>query len=161
LYFGHSTADTSGPAIHFLCEYGFREADVGGGPVTLRLNLRRWNFTPVAASVSHSGTAACVERQEPDTARKSGPWGRLALRVTPAQVRIFWQGQEIGRRLRTELQQDMRQWRLSERERLDALGFAAARHDPPLAARGGLGLFVSSCSASFRNVTVEPLTGDP
>ena len=42
---------------------------------------------------------------------------------------------------------------------LEALGFAADRPDPPRAARGGLGLFVSSCSASFRNVTVEPLAG--
>ena len=47
-----------------------------------------------------------------------------------------------------------------ERQQLEALGFAADRPDPPLAARGGLGLFVYSCSASFRNVTVEPLAGD-
>jgi serine/threonine-protein kinase len=159
LYFGRSTADTSGPEIHFLCEYGFCEADREGGPVNLRLNLRRWLFAPIAASGPRTGTKACVERQDPNLTRKSGPWGRLALRVTPAEVRIFWQGQEVGRRSRTELQQDMRQWRLVEREQLEALGFAAARPDPPLAARGGLGLFVSSCLASFRNVTIEPLAG--
>jgi serine/threonine-protein kinase len=163
LYVGHCVADTSGPAIHFLCEYGFREAEVEGGPVTLRLNLRRWLFRPVAASGPgpRTATQACLEQQVPDATRKSGPWGRLALRVTPAEVRIFWQGREIGRRSRTELHQDMRQCRLMERQQLEALGFAADRPDPPLAARGGLGLFVYSCSASFRNVTVEPLTGDP
>jgi hypothetical protein len=163
LYFGHCTADASGPAIHFLCEYGAREADVQGGPVTLRLNLRRWQLRPVAASGPGPPTAtqAIVEQEVPAATRKSGPWGRLALRVTPAEVRIFWQGQEIGRRSRTELQQDVRQHRRGDRQLLEALGFAADRPDPPLAARGGLGLFVYACSASFRNVTVEPLTGDP
>jgi serine/threonine-protein kinase len=162
LYFGHSTADTSGPAIHFLCEYGVSEANVAGGPVNLRLNLRRWHFTPVDdphASGPHTGTKACLERQD-DLTRKSGPWGRLALRVTPAEIRIFWQVREVGRYSRTQLQQDMRWWRQVEREPLETLGFAADRPDPPLAARGGLGLFVSSCFASFRNVTIEPLAGE-
>src|SRR5207253_3063463 len=49
LYVSHctvdtKTAETSGPAIHFLHEYGFRDADVEGGPVTLMFNLRRWLF---------------------------------------------------------------------------------------------------------------------
>jgi serine/threonine-protein kinase len=153
LYFGHSTADTSGPAIHFLCEYSWG--------VTLRLNLRRWQFMPIAASRDWTAPRACVELQVPDATRKSGPWGRLALRVTPVEVRMFWQGQEVGRQSRTDLRQKMRAWRVDESQRLEALGFAADRPDPPLAARGGLGLFVSACSASFRNVTVEPLTGDP
>jgi hypothetical protein len=159
LYFGHSTADTSGPAIHFLCEYGQAQAD--GGCVNLRLNLRRWHFTPAASSSGpHTGTMACVEQNVPGPTRNSSPWGRLALRVTPQKVRVLRQGQEIGRYSRTELQQAMRQCRLVEREQLEALGLAADRPDPPLAARGGLGLFVSSCFASFRNVTIEPLTGD-
>ena len=72
---------------------------------------------------------------------------------------LFWQGQEIGRRSRTELQQDLRQTRQVERQWLEPLDFAAERPDPPLAARSGLGLFVSSCSASL-NVTIEPLAGD-
>jgi serine/threonine-protein kinase len=159
LYFGDSTVDTSGPAIHFLCEYGFS----GPEPVTLRLNLRRWHFAPVDDPHPfgpHNWTGGGLELKEPDAARKSGPWGRLALRVTPAEVRIFWQGQEVGRHSRTQLQQDMRQFRLVEPEQLEALGFAADRPDPPLAARGGLGLFVSSCFASFRNVTIEPLTAE-
>jgi hypothetical protein len=156
LYFGHSTADTSGPAIHFLCEYGFGAPE----PVTLRLNLRRWHFAPVAASSGPNNmTKACLELLDPDPTRKSGPWSRLALRVTPSEVGIFWQGQEVGRQSRTRLQQDMHRWRQDERERLEALGFAADRPDPPLAARGGLGLFVSSSFVSFRNVTVEPLAG--
>jgi serine/threonine-protein kinase len=159
LYFGHSTVDTSGPEIHFLCDYGFREVDRES--VNLRLNLLRWLFRPIA-SASREGTATrgFVELQVPDAMWKSDHWGRLALRVTPAEVRIFWQGQEVGRRSRTELRQAMRDWRLFESQRLEALGFAADRPDPPLAARGGLGLFVSACSASFRNVTIEPLAGD-
>jgi serine/threonine-protein kinase len=162
LYFGHSTADTSGPALHFLCNYSFREADVQDGPVNLRLNLLRWLLRPIAATSGEwPASRGFVELQAPGATRKSDPWGRLALRVTPADVRIFWQGQEVRRKSRTELRQAMRDWRLYESQRLEALGFAADRPDPPLAARGGLGLFVSSCLASFRNVTVEPLTGDP
>jgi serine/threonine-protein kinase len=163
LYFGHSATDTSGSAIHFLCEYGSREADVEGGPVTLRLNLRRWLFRPIAAAGPgpRTATQACVEQHVPAATRGSDPWGRLALRVTPEEVRIYWQGQEVGHRSRKELQQDLRRCRLIERQQLEAQGFAADRPDSPLAARGGLGLFVYSSSASFRNVTVVPLTADP
>jgi hypothetical protein len=126
----------------------------------LRLNLRHWHFKPVAASGLRTGTKARIERRDPVLTRKSGPWGRLALRVTPAEVRIFWQGREVGRQSRTQLLQGMREWLVLERKQMEAQGFAAAGPDPPVAARGGLGLFVCSCVASFRNVTIEPLAGE-
>jgi predicted Ser/Thr protein kinase len=73
------------------------------------------------------------------------PWRKIAVEVTPKAVRIFWEGRQIGEVERKALRQQFLK---------DLTGPPI---NPQFAPREGLGLFISSGSASFRHVVVEPL----
>jgi hypothetical protein len=80
------------------------------------------------------------------------PWRKLAVEVTPAAVRVFWDGQLLPD---GEISVD----RLEKHVNMN---YQLTRRDIPgtpfnFSARGALGLVVNRGSASFRNVAVEPL----
>ncbi len=76
-------------------------------------------------------------------------WRRLALEMTPDEVRLGWEGKIV-------LQVPM--------EKVEALGPISMEWGPMMGAPArfsleqGVGLYVNSGVASFQNVVIEPLT---
>ena len=85
-----------------------------------------------------------VQYFQTDGDGRPGQWRRLAVEVTPKDVRVYWDGQRFEH--------------LSRKEFLEHDLWLRSRHIPPLAPRDGLGLYVYRGAASFRHVTVEPLS---
>jgi serine/threonine-protein kinase len=81
---------------------------------------------------------------------RPGHWRKLAVVVTPASLELFWDGVAQGRKSRDELMKTAR-----NREAL--FDYRDDKLLVEFADSGGLGLFVNSGQASFRNVRVEPL----
>jgi serine/threonine-protein kinase len=81
----------------------------------------------------------------------SEDWHALAVEVTPAQLRVFWDNRPVGTVSAAAL-------KISS-QAFEEDGAAPGRPRFELAPRGGLGLFVYRGSASFRRVVVEPLAG--
>ena len=78
-----------------------------------------------------------------------GPWRLIAVKVSPARIQAYWDGQLLYDIPRAEFDDSARAWlRLAG----DKLSFA-----PDFRPRGGLGLYVFRGTAAFRRVTVEPL----
>jgi serine/threonine protein kinase len=82
-----------------------------------------------------------------DDAVEGGPWRKMGIRASVATFAVSWAGQE--------------EYSIPEInvDRLNKMQlFLREKPDPPLAfkARGGLGVYVSGGSASFRNLTIVP-----
>jgi tRNA A-37 threonylcarbamoyl transferase component Bud32 len=81
-------------------------------------------------------------------------WRSLIVEVNPERIRAYWEdGRQIGE-ITTQAWANSLKQGLSRDELIDrasAVGFAP---------RGGLGLYVSHSTASFRRVVVEPLGGE-
>jgi serine/threonine-protein kinase len=90
-------------------------------------------------------------------------WRTLELEVTPESVRAWW-GEDRRQPVGELTAQAVRQ-RVEKEQRLALERDPGHRFllgiEPRLPPRGGLGLFVTSGSASFRNVEVEPLPAPP
>jgi serine/threonine-protein kinase len=76
-------------------------------------------------------------------------WHRVAVEVSPTEVRLKWDGKSIPT---TRQQLDQLVETLSDEVRP-----TIPWHEPPLAPRGALGLYAWKGSASFRNVVVKPI----
>jgi hypothetical protein len=76
-------------------------------------------------------------------------WRKLAVEVTPEQVRVFWENDEIGKISCEEMRKIIGESLTTPKEPIDP---------PPDSSPGvALGLFLSCSTASFRSVVVEPL----
>jgi tRNA A-37 threonylcarbamoyl transferase component Bud32 len=88
-----------------------------------------------------------------------GKWRKLALEVTPEQVRGYWAGDKaFGELSSDDIQKNLE-------SKLSLPGLAKKRSGISLRGvrrgfepRGSLGLYVFRGSASFRNVIIEPMT---
>jgi eukaryotic-like serine/threonine-protein kinase len=154
LYFGESTSDTATAPVRFLADWTMAEG--ADGPTRIRFNLRYCRFAPLAegGEPDANGTFGCIEQE--DSHPGFGTWRRLALEVTPREIRVFWQGQQVGQPLSREtLGEKFEHWKATRA--FHSLGLAPGTPEPLFTARQGLGLYIQQCSASFRNVQLEPL----
>ena len=87
-------------------------------------------------------------------ARKS--WRKLTIEVTPERVRIYLDGNLMGDMDPAKMDRDLAD-RMPVLVKLDPNLFGPNPVPPRLNLRGGVGLYVSRSSASFRNVTLEPM----
>jgi hypothetical protein len=85
----------------------------------------------------------------------SEPWRFLAVEVTPSEVRIFWENEEVPveRRPRARIDESVRRL-LATSQPPEGV---ALKYDPA----GGLGLIVIQASASYRDIVLQPLDDNP
>jgi hypothetical protein len=157
IYFAYCSALTPRGLEHFYCKLAFNDrfsapkdglkfdpAQEKGNPLTLTVQL---HHEPKLVCVTQSvETSFVVPVRGPDQSR---PWHRLAVEVTPEQIRIFWEGERINVVPRNKLEKCVR----------DVLRDAKAvtAFQPVFVPRGALGLYVYRSSASFQDVVIEPL----
>jgi hypothetical protein len=87
-----------------------------------------------------------LEYFRPAEPGKGKLWRELAVEVRPSGVRFFWEGRYVRSVSRTTF-----------RELAKKLVQRPADPVPEFAPREGLGLYVETSAASFRNVVLEPL----
>jgi hypothetical protein len=158
LYFGRSAVDTGKMVLHFTCEWTFVEASSNEVPTRLRVNLRFCEAKAILTGAA-KGPHACDEYED----RSPRNWHPLGLEVTPRELRVFWHGGRLTKKDKPPLrpwdaEQYFDKWRVARA--FQQIGFTPDLPAPPFAARSGLGFFVENCTASFRNVKIEPLAGD-
>jgi hypothetical protein len=83
-------------------------------------------------------------------------WRELMVEVTPDGIKGFWSGKVFGQ-LSSPLLLEFTNKYLAGIRKEQANDPFARDFEPIYAPRGGLGLFVSDGSASFRRVVIEPL----
>ncbi|MBI3410208.1 MAG: protein kinase [Planctomycetes bacterium] len=89
---------------------------------------------------------------------KECPWRKIEIEVSPKSVQVTWEGKDKLKEITPE------EWsnNLSHCFKiLNERGYEVAALPQILHLRGGVGLFVSNASASFRNVVLEPLDDVP
>jgi len=156
LYFGRSAVDTGKMILHFTCEWTFVEGPEERIPTRMRVNLRYCEAKTILEGAA-KGTHACDEYED----RPRRDWRPLALEVTLEELRVFWHGKRLMKKPLLQpwdAAQYFKDWRVTRG--FQQIGFTPKLPAPPFAARSGLGFFVESCTASFRNVKIEPLVGD-
>jgi serine/threonine-protein kinase len=99
----------------------------------------------------------------PEAFRAAGPrhpqWRKLAVEVSPALLAGRWAGDPLGQVPAEKFRREG-DFFLGQMRRTGWIG-PSSKIDTSLHPLGGLGLFLSHGSASFRNVVVEPLGNDP
>jgi serine/threonine-protein kinase len=183
IYFGFRTDPTATGVAHYWCSVLFadrgpsarRYYPPGKGPndrvpvdysgVTLTVH----RFTEPNVTNSHMAVFPVFETFKPAPETEPAPWRKLAVEVTPGEVRVFWEGRLFSMLWEGKLLGAALALRLPKGEisvdglnklvnntykRIDKGNLAAPFTFLP---RGALGLVVSRGKASFRNVAVEPL----
>jgi hypothetical protein len=154
LHFGYSNFQAARGPEHFQVVFAFadsgRLAGLFPGPGGTKLSQAgiRLHFFREPGVTPGLGSNPDTRLRKLYDPNKGGPWRRLAVRVAPEGIRIFWQGELIGEMSRAELVEKARK----------LLG-PNANTDPGLAfgPDGALGLYICSGEASFQRVVVEPL----
>jgi serine/threonine-protein kinase len=82
-----------------------------------------------------------------------GDWREVTLKVSPQRIQAFWGDQSIGALTRTRWEDQVAIMARFPPDPIDV--------HPDFDPRGALGLFVYRGSASFRNIVVQPLSGEP
>src|SRR5262249_54783860 len=95
---------------------------------------------------------------EPAIATGRMDWRSLAIEVTPRAIRSFWDGRLACELPFADLMEKSRSAQ-QEYNRQQPNSAFADENISNFSPRGGLGLFVSDGSASFRRVVIEPLNG--
>jgi serine/threonine-protein kinase len=156
LYFGRSLVNTEKTRLHFFCEWTYVEG-LNGAPTRVRCNLRYCEAKTVLAGAAKA-TYGLLEHHDLSPIE----WRHLALEVRPNEVRLSWQGQPItrkdGRPIRPRDEVDFGKWRATWPT--EKIGLSPDFPAPAFAPRSGLGIFIEDCTASFRNVKIEPLPAD-
>src|SRR5262249_24549473 len=91
-------------------------------------------------------------------AAKPGDWRTLRVEVSPARVRVQWEGKVVGELAASDLEKTTRQ-SLQSFHKSHPENPALAGLIPGFDLQGGVGLGLYESSASFRNVRVEPPSG--
>jgi serine/threonine-protein kinase len=151
IYFGHSAAPGG---TQSYCRLAFN--DLIGNPGPAR-NFDADSFVVLQAQCHLPRGLACysdeIARLFPFRPARGGvgraSWRRLAVEVTPDNVRVSWEGRRSGRMPRHKVAEAV----------TSAVRDAthAANTDPGFDTRGALGLYVYRATASFRFVAVEAL----
>jgi serine/threonine-protein kinase len=157
IYFGYSKqAAAQGPVDCFaVLSFNDLVAKGAGAINRLELKARVWRRLASMGSVNHSVGLGLSHRFAPAPAgARAGPtWRRLAVEVTPGDLRVFWEGDAVGQVPRSAIRKMMTSFR--QQPPGQALGLDV--NEVAFAPREALGLFVYRGSASFRSVRIEPL----
>jgi serine/threonine-protein kinase len=108
----------------------------------------------------YNGTTLVTKPQESavqfyppaDPKNEINPWRKLAVEVTPDEVRTYWDNQLFAVRSRVDLEKRANDYLHSDSESKDLV----FRFNP----RSALGLYLDRGMASFRRVVIEPLRED-
>ncbi len=160
IYFGHSEQPHLGAVAHFHCNVAFNDLfDVimvdpkegyKGNLVGLQAHRQSWEGRAHYTSQVYK---ADLFFRPAIPVGALGPWREIAVELRPNTIKLFWEGECYATTPRAVLMRDARPLVARPDQDLPA----NAPQYPP---RGGLGLFVSLGTASFRNVTVEPISED-
>jgi hypothetical protein len=158
LYFGRTRVMTDKATLHWCARFDFADQRRVGPDLTrVGLGIRYFHETQTGNGRHETGWDCLAHSDAPDFSS----WRRLSVEVTPHKVKVFWQGQQIqpARPGPMRLADKVPKWRNVLADDLEAVGFDRSYPDPEFTARGGLGLFLEDCTASFRNVRIESLAG--
>jgi serine/threonine protein kinase len=156
LYFGHCRMDTGKAVLHWVCPWKFGDRPaVGGEPAFIWLKLQCVEAPGLQEDAFH-GNQSFLDHKD---SGRFGDWRHLALEVTPTEMRVSWEGKNITKPKNETIrvQPMLADFREQYGADLKKLGFPPDHADPPIGGRAGLGLYVNQCTASFRNVVIEPL----
>jgi hypothetical protein len=168
LYFRRTTFEIGKSRFHWMCDWTFIDrqlleeqphlpAELQGTAIA-QLSVRCFKDEAALDSERRGATQSCLgSRFRPEAMRD---WHRLALEVTPEWIRVALDGQQVGEERHDRLLYNLRVLRENLEHTSDGRGFTTETPYPALSARGGVGLFVDRCVASFRNVTIEPFTNE-
>jgi hypothetical protein len=160
LYWGHSHAKHDGRDVHLFGRLQFSDfgllAALTPEPLDSRLTSRaRMGYlclvTPLSAGSdwnTYDGHGLPYEPPRPNTP-PPGPWRPIQIDVTPNLIRGSFEARPVGDRDLDGVQDWLNALPMF-RPRLKGLALTASP-------RGGVGLYVYGCEASFRNVRIEPL----
>jgi len=159
IYFAHSRHGTAQGEQHCFCTLTFddrhskdarRAPNVAVKSNPVALDLRRYS-EPNPGPYRNLSTRVLSQYFTPAVPSKgAGPWRQLAVEVTPEKIRFRWERGSWSEPLsRQELRKRAGEILAHSQDPTDL--------QPEFAPEEALGLFVSSGSASFRQVVVEPL----
>jgi serine/threonine-protein kinase len=180
IYVGHQTLPLPQGVLHFFCHVSYDDvktpAQVRAEIVADRpdldkilppapkrnpvyLQTRLYGEGIPGPEVNHRAAGCRPELFEP-RGIDGGDWRRLSIVVTPSSVSAQWDAAvPIGELSTATVSASAQQtWNEIRRRRPDDIPNGIS---PTFAPRGGLGLFVSRGTASFRRVVVEPLGDEP
>jgi serine/threonine protein kinase len=161
LYFGLSNEMTlAGWPAFCYCRLSFNDVinvaspgsrSPGGNPFGLFVQCHRQTLAPHDELTVTLRLIGNLVRFAPEKAMGNpGRWRKLAVDVSPQQIRVSWEGQLVSQIDRTALLADAKQTLRSAKDPMD--------RDPGLDPRAALGLYVCRGAAAFRHVVIEPLT---
>jgi tRNA A-37 threonylcarbamoyl transferase component Bud32 len=161
IYFGHQAWPTDQGTEHCLVNLKFSETmqvppDKNGQERRIvSLAVQRKRCGPKTLIDKHISLWSHYYTPQPRHFLEGGyiedfPWRQLAVEVTPTQVRIFWEGQQMGCVTTAELRRQLYRLLTDPQHPLTV--------DPPAdLLGGGLGLVIIRSQARVRSVVVEPL----
>jgi serine/threonine-protein kinase len=151
IYFGYSGFMTDQGLRHCYGKVEFNELmnyavvyprwPAAGNPVNFTLHV---HLEP--SMVTHGSGPPPLEFFRPAAHLGGEGWRDLAVEVRPSGIRFFWEGRHVKSLSQAEL-----------RQLAKMLAKGLADPAPEFAPRGGMGLYVYTSAASFRNVVLEPL----
>jgi predicted Ser/Thr protein kinase len=149
LYFAYSRSDIPRGVTHYFCELAFNDLidytriPKFEGYNQLRLSAVRYPprarrqcvLTPITPAVALSAPK---------------PWRKLAVEMSPQEIRVFWEEKCTGKLSRDELKTYVSSSPIVNADNVK----------PEFAPNSPLGLYVYCGMASFRHIIVEPLGED-
>jgi hypothetical protein len=139
LYFLHEEQAAGSGREHSCWVLAFSEYP----PLAGRVQCYGWRAQPPTVTVLAPRAVNLPFNPAP------GTWRRLAVRVTPQEIEVFWEGQPLRTIPRAEV--DLAGRRLADPS-LDGSGTP----EPRFAPRQPCGLYVSRSAASFRRAALDP-----
>jgi serine/threonine protein kinase len=157
-YVGHGQHSNTEGTEHYYAAVTFNELmnfsagdsrfATKGNYIQLILHRHPPTTTMYHSSSEVPGPFTIFTPQPPPAVGSSQVWHKIAIEMRPERIDVFWDDQHIGTAPRAAINR-CKQSLGSPDNPLTA--------DPSFGPHGGLGLIVIQGSASFRNVTVEPL----
>jgi serine/threonine-protein kinase len=154
LYVLHHRYDTAEGPEDFTCDLCFNDEQELFSDVNFQLHRQR--HSPGAKVLGSATFQRNLTQTFLSPARRfyrEAPWRRLEVRVTSRYVRVYWEGEQVDRLPKTQLDDRVKRLFRPDRPREPT--------PPRVGPRGGLGLYLHACGASFRNVVLEPWQDDP
>jgi serine/threonine protein kinase len=153
IYFGLKGRDDPNGEILGFCSLTFDDCEVWHRPPPpglapgneLLLNVC---FVRTSPSFSHCYQPANALITFPAACQppgKKNPWRQLAVEITPATVSFFWEGNKVGELTHESLNKGIH----------DALAGKLGEIDLSIAPHGGVGLFIESGNATFKEIHIN------